>query len=109
MNFETIMDILSQGEMVYRSAWEPDSFIFLQVPSQISAVIIPNMTSLPQQVKNEFIRRFNDTETFQIDAIYYKDQIAKVNNSNMITGWSPLVEDIYATDWHVYNFVDEDE
>ena len=112
MNFETIMKVLTQGHLAHRLEWTIDHFIFLQVPSTIPAAVVPNMTSLPEQVKKEFERRFtSETEFLSIgpDEISYKNQIAKVDECNVITGWSPLVEDIYATDWHVYKFYDVDE
>ena len=92
---------LNEGKRVASQEWLPEIyFIFKQVPATIGEDIVPNMQSLPQDVKNEFLKRFDDGSA-QIDAIYYKDQIACVNESNIIVGWSPTVSDILANDWTI--------
>jgi len=58
------------------------------------------MQSLPQSVKDEFQRRFDDPNQ-QIDAIYYNNQLALVSLSNVITGWSPSTSDALAEDWMI--------
>ena len=73
-------------------------FVFMQVPSTIGKEIVPKMQSLPQTVKDEFQRRF-ESPSEQIDAIYYDNQLALVNPSNLITGWSPSTSDALAVDW----------
>lgn len=96
MLFESVVQALKDGKMVKRSG--SDKFVFMQVPSTIHRDIVPRMQSLPQSVKNEFERRFND-ENEQIDNIYYSDQLAIVGASNLIVGWSPSPSDILACDW----------
>lgn len=101
MNFGQAIEALNNDKRVQRSGWNGKGlFVFRQIPSSIGKEIVPKMQSLPQSVKDEFERRFND-ESFKIDAIYYDNQLAIVNESNMITGWSPSVADCMATDWIV--------
>jgi hypothetical protein len=100
MNFEEIIGALKEGKMARRYCWNNGVFIFMQVPSTIHKSIVPKMQSLPQSVKDEFEKRFNDPAE-QIDAIYYDDQIAIVGPSNCIRGWSPSVEDIFASNWTI--------
>lgn len=98
-SFAEAITALQNGKRVKRYGWIDNSdFIFMQVPSDIPSEIVPKMQSLPQSVKDEFVRRFND-ENEQIDAIYYIDQLAIVDKSNVIRGWSPSVTDSTATDW----------
>jgi hypothetical protein len=88
---------LNLGKRVKRSTWSEDrKFIFRQVPSSVPSKFVPNMTSLPKSVKDYFQETF---EFEQIDAIYYSNQIALVGLSNMITSWSPSVEDAFGDDW----------
>lgn len=102
MNFGKAIEALKEGKMVQRTGWNGKGmFIFMQVPSKIGSEIVPKMTSLPQQVKNEFEKRFNNPEK-QLDAIHYDNQIAIVNSSNMINGWSPSVADALADDWIIF-------
>lgn len=100
MNFEFALSQLKEGEMVRRSSWNPDTFVFRQVPATISKDIVPKMQSLPDSVKSEFERRFKD-QNMQIDAIYYDNQLAIVNSSNLIESYSPSVADSLADDWQM--------
>lgn len=89
------------GKMLRRSGWNgKNMFIFMQQPSTIHKSIVENMQSLPQTVKDEFKKRFNDPKE-QIDCIYYSNQIAIVLPSNMINGWSPSPSDTLANDWEL--------
>jgi hypothetical protein len=98
-DFKQTIEALNSGKMVKRQWMKNNTFIFKQVPSTIDKSVIPRMTSLPQSVKDEFERRRND-EYFQLEGdIYYTDQLAIVDNSNVIRGYSPSVEDVFANDW----------
>ncbi|MDR0836427.1 MAG: DUF2829 domain-containing protein [Tannerella sp.] len=97
-NFGQAVEAVRVGKMIKRQSHPADTFIFMQVPSVINQEIVPKMTSLPTSVKKEFERRFND-ERLQITDIYYTDQLARVDNSNVIRGWTPLPEDVLASDW----------
>jgi Protein of unknown function (DUF2829). len=101
MNFAYALQALKDGQRVARTGWNGKGmFVFMQVPSEIKKEIVPKMQSLPQSVKDEFEKRFNDPNQ-QIDSIYYNNQFAIVSASNMITGWSPSVTDTLAEDWTV--------
>jgi len=101
MNFGQAIEALKEGKTVQRTGWNGKGmFVFMQVPSEIKKEIVPKMQSLPQSVKDLFERRFNDPNE-QINAIYYSDQLAMVNKSNLITGWNPSIPDCLAFDWIV--------
>lgn len=101
VTFAEAIEAVKEGKMITRSGWNGKGlFVFMQVPSEINKEIVPKMTSLPQAVKDEFQRRF-DSESEQISSIYYNNQLALVNPSNLITGWSPSVSDTLAIDWQV--------
>ena len=103
MNFGQAVEALKKGEMVRRTYWDnPKVFVFMQVPATIGKDIVPKMQSLPQSVKVEFQRRF-DNPSEQVDSIYYNDQLAIVNTSNLISGYSPSSSDALAEDWVVLN------
>ena len=98
---EAIAEV-KKGKMIARDGWNGKGlFVFMQVPSEIGKEIVPKMQSLPQAVKDEFVRRFED-ENEQISSIFYNDQLALVNTSNLISGWSPSTNDAMAEDWIVY-------
>ena len=97
--FSEAIEALKQGKRATRLSWsEPGFSIFMQVPSEIKKDIVPKMQSLPQAVKDEFVKRFID-DRYQLDAIYYNDQIAMVNQSNLIVGYTPSTSDVLSEDW----------
>ena len=101
MNFGDAIQALNEGKRVQRTGWNGKGlFVFKQVPAEISKDIVPKMQSLPQSVKDEFQKRFDDPDK-QISAIYYDNQLALVNPTNLITGWSPSTPDALAVDWIV--------
>jgi hypothetical protein len=101
MNFSQAITALKEGLMLQRVSWgSPEYFVFMQVPAHINKEIVPKMQSLPQSVKDEFAKRFNNPE-FQINSIYYDDQLVMVNPYNKITGWSPQAADCLANDWQI--------
>lgn len=101
ITFAEALEALNNGQMVSRELWRPNGeFVFMQVPATINKEIVPKMQSLPESVKAEFERRFNNPD-LQIDAIYYHNQLAIVGASNVISGYSPSVSDVMAEDWFV--------
>lgn len=101
MDFNDALVALKEGKMIQRTTWFHNSFVFMQVPATINKEIVPKMQSLPKSVKDLFVSRFED-ESRQIDAIYYADQFAIVNQSNLISGWSPTPSDVLGIDWIIY-------
>ena len=99
MDISQVKTALEQGLRCRRKSWSDDvKFIFMQVPAEIHKDIVPKMQSLPQSVKDYFIGTFEDE---QINAIYYNNQIAQVNLSNLITSYSPSTSDLLGNDWEV--------
>lgn len=103
MNFGEAIEALKEGKMVRRSAHGNDEFIFKQEPSNVPAVVVPGMTSLPDSVKAEFANRFNDPGA-RARGLRYCNQLAFVNAYNVISGWTPSVEDVLAKDWMIVDW-----
>lgn len=75
-----------------RTGWNGSGmFVFRQVPAVIPPHVIPNMQSLPDDVKAEFSRRGG--------FISYDNQLALVKPDNTINGWAPSTADSLAEDW----------
>jgi len=106
-DFGEAMTHLKKGKMLQRIGWNGKGlFIFRQVPSIVSIDIVPKMTSLPDEVKNEFIRRNaegNGASITELRSIRYSNQIVIVKPNNEINNWAPSVSDAMATDWCLYN------
>lgn len=92
LKFGEAIEALKQGKRVARTGWNGKGlFIFMQVPSEIDAKIVPGMQSLPQSVKDEFVKRGGN--------IRYKNQIAMVYPDNTIYGWVASPSDVLEEDW----------
>ena len=122
MNFGLALVAVQSGKMITRKGWHnhaPGLFVFQQVPATISVEeIVPNMQSLPHNVKDEFARRLkmgkntpfipdvnmalNRVNGPELMEIKYHDQLALVDQKNNITGWSPSTADALAQDWEIY-------
>lgn len=99
LSFGEALLALKEGKRVMRNGWNGKGlFVFRQEPATIDRDIVPNMQSLPQSVKDEFERRFNGPALTD-GKIKYNDQLALVDQSNNISGWSPSTADALAEDW----------
>jgi len=108
VSFGKAIEALKQGKRVQRKGWNGKGlFIFEQVPSQVPSNIIPKMTSLPQSVKDEFLRRENAEHGVTLDgigfnwweSIRYQNQLAMVYPDNNIYGWVASPSDVLEQDW----------
>lgn len=105
-SFGRAIQALKEGKRVARDGWNGKGmFVFMQVPSEIPMEIVPNMTSLPNTVKNEFQRRYQSKEysdgvdPILYNTIRYKNQLAMVHPDNTITGWLASPSDVLEDDW----------
>ena len=106
MNFGQAIEALKEGKMVRRTGWNGKGlFVFMQVPSQIGIDVVPKMQSLPQSVKDEFMRRKESAssaeELSNHYSITYSNQMAIVYPNNAISGWAPSASDALAEDWEI--------
>ena len=89
--------------MIQRIGWNGKGlFVFRQVPSEIPMTVVPKMQSLPEAVKDEFLRRTKTKTNNLFDSIRYNNQLAIVDQANNINGWVPSVSDVLADDWVPY-------
>lgn len=100
VKFGEAVEALKQGKRIAREGWNGKGmFIFMQVPAKIGWEIIPKMQSLPESVKKEFDKRFDNTPIDGDLDIKYKNQIAMVYPDNTIYGWVASPSDILEEDW----------
>ena len=89
--------------MIQRIGWNGKGlFVFKQIPSEIPMTVVPKMQSLPEAVKDEFLRRTETETNYPFDSIRYCNQLAIVHPDNTINGWVPSVSDVLADDWIPY-------
>ena len=94
--FGQAIEALKEGKIVSRAGWNGKGlFVFRQVPSEVPSEIIPKMTSLPQAVKEVFIKSGG--------SIKYQNQFCIVYPDNSLHGWQPSGSDALATDWEIYS------
>jgi len=102
MRIGEALSVLKDGGCVARHGWNGKGlFIFRQVPATIGMTIVPKMQSLPQSVKDEFIKRFESSSNPAHTVINYDNQLALVDKDNKIQGWSSSTPDALAEDWYV--------
>ena len=93
--FGQAIDAMKQGKMVSREGWSSKGlFVFMQVPSEVPAEIIPKMTSLPAAVKAEVIKRGQP--------LRYQNQFAIVHTDNAVCGWVASPNECLETDWCIH-------
>lgn len=111
MKFEEVIGELEKEKCIARMLWNNNtiansSFIFKQIPAEISIEVVPKMQSLPDSVKKIFNQRFELTNFVGennkfYNSIKYINQVVKVDNENNITYYIPSGEDIFAEDWYI--------
>ena len=93
--FGQAVEAMKQGRLVSREGWNGKGmFVFMQVPSEVPAAIIPKMTSLPQAVKDKVIARGLP--------LRYQNQLAMVYPDNNVYGWLASPSDCLETDWCIH-------
>lgn len=93
--FGTAVLLLEAGMAVRRGGWNGKGlFVVKQVPSRITADIIPNMQSLPQIAKNILMKRENP----HID---YTNQMLIIYPDGRADSWAPSSSDVFAEDWEL--------
>lgn len=92
LNFGQALEALKQGKRVAREGWNGKGmFIFKQVPANVGIQYVPNMQSLPSDVKDEFVKRGNN--------LNYSNQMCIVKEDNTIDSWVASSSDTFAEDW----------
>lgn len=87
-----VIEALKVGKTACRTGWNGTGmFIFKQVPANVKIQYVPNMQSLPDNVKDEFVKRGLD--------LNYSNQICIVKLDNTIDSWVASSSDTFAEDW----------
>lgn len=93
--FGTAVLFLKAGMAVRRAGWNGKGlFVVKQVPSHITADIIPNMQSLPQSAKDIIMAR-------KEPHIDYTNQMLIINLDGRADSWVPSSSDVFAEDWEL--------
>lgn len=91
-DFGTALKFLTAGGAINRAVWRSEKIVVKQVPSIITADIIPKMQSLPQVAKDILMSRKNPH-------IGYTNQMLIIHPDGQADSWQPTPEDIFAEDW----------
>ena len=111
VRLEDAIIALNKGKRIKRAGWNGENmFIFKQIPSQISLDIVPRMQSLPNSVKNAFIKRLEEGDNNQeFLSIRYENQLCLVSPDNVLYGYVFSGSDALANDWIVLDTDLEDQ
>lgn len=93
---EALEAAAKHGKRISREGWNGKGlFVFVQVPAEVPAEIIPKMSSLPNDVKAEFVRRGG--------SIRYRNQLAIVYPDGTVYGWDSSPSDQLENDWCIHH------
>ena len=99
-SFGEAISAAKEGKRISREGWNGKGmFVFMQVPSEVPESIIPKMSSLPNDVKAELVRRGG--------SIRYQNQLAMVYPNNNIYGWVASPSDCLESDWCIHDLIGE--
>lgn len=93
MNFGDAIQIVKEGGMVARSGWNGEGmFVFQRPADTLSKDFIPNVKSLPEQVKEVLIDEEKDIEFTSYLCLFSADK-------KVVNGWLASQTDMLAEDW----------
>lgn len=94
-NFGVAVTLLKNGFVLRRAGWNGKGLmVFKQVPTDISAEIIPGMQSVPVEAKRlilESAKHINYTS----QCLIYNRETGRADS------WVPSISDVFAEDWEV--------
>ncbi len=90
---------LKLGKLVTREKWNSlDKFLFIRPFDQINKEVIPNIKSLPSNVKDYISNKNPIYGNFPVN---FTEYICLCDHNTIINGWIPTQEDILAEDWFI--------
>ena len=97
VSFGKAIKALKKGKRVKRKTWNGVGlFVFMQVSADISMEIVPIMQSLPQSVKDEFIRRQSENK---MPESFITENGLTTKRQDHIYGWVASPTDVLMEDW----------
>ena len=92
MDYGKAIEALEQGKMIAREGWNGKGmFVYKTIPSSVAIQFIPNMSSLPKDVKDEFAKRGKE--------ISFGSGMNIVKQDNTVDSWVASSADTFAKDW----------
>ena len=108
MNFGEAIEAVKEGQAVARSGWNGKRmFIFMHPADTIPVnIVINNIKSLPQVVKDYFVEQFAHTieeEEKGKNLINFTPYLCmKAADDSIVNGWLASQTDMLATDWELF-------
>jgi len=93
MNFTEALQHLNNGSAIRMESWSEGTFLYAQVPNEVSIDTIPKMNSLSESVKELMQSRMKPLK--------FDNQINVVDENNSITSFVPTIEQLNAINWEV--------
>jgi len=85
---------LNTGLMIRRKSWDEGVVVYKQNEAELKPSIIPNMTSLPQQVKDYLLGLGV--------SLKFRNQYILLKPCGTATYYNFLLEDLLASDWEIF-------
>lgn len=105
LNFGQAIEAVKKGELVAREGWNGKGMFIFQRPfDNIDISIIPNIKSLPNKVKDYFVKNYaHGTTHYESGSpiqVHFKEYLCMVDPlGNVINGWLASQTDLLEEDW----------
>ena len=96
LSYQEAIEFAKAGAMISRKHWKEHSFVFRQVNNIVHKDMIPNMRSLPMNVKERLVTVGK--------SLFYENQLMVADTSGervIITHFEPDWRDEYYKDWYI--------
>jgi len=113
MNFGEAIEAIKEGQAVARSGWNGKGmFVFMRPADAIPVdVVIHNIKSLPQVVKDYFVAQFAHTKEEEQkgkNLISFTPYLCmKAADNSIVNGWLASQTDMLATDWELFKITND--
>lgn len=108
LDFGQALRYLKQGKLVQRAGWNgKDMFIFIRPEDELPVeMVVHNVKSLPQSVKNYLADRFKGNYTKASDkspfTIKFTSYLCmKAADGSIVNGWLASQTDMLSSDWQI--------
>lgn len=107
MTFGEALEAVKQGKLVAREGWNgKNMFIFMRPADSLPVdVVIDNVKSLPQAVKNYYVGQFSHTRQEKEkgkNLVHFSQYLCmKAADESIVNGWLASQTDMLSEDWTI--------
>jgi hypothetical protein len=93
LNYGEAIEFAKIGFRIARYDWKDNVFVFQRPSDRLAKGFLPNFKSLPNSTKEFLI-------ALKTDIAFNSYLCLKDESNNVVNGWTPTQEDMFANDWY---------